>query len=98
MARRSSILSVALDREADTAEAVTPADNVAPIAADPRPARRANPNAGKLHIGGYYDPADSAVEAFRILSTRQRRPQQELLHEAMSDLVAKYEAQAKFGG
>ena len=114
MARRSSILSLALD-EAD-ANANAPAElgglDAAETAAlrtlkqhagqhaapTERPARRVNPNAGKFHVGGYYDPADATVEAFRILATRSRRTQQDLLHEAMADLVAKHEAAAKFGG
>ena len=93
---RKSLLSVAVDRAAEANENQPEA---VPVTAAPaeRPARRVNPNAGKFHVGGYYDPADPTVEAFRILATRQHRSQQELLHEAMRDLVAKHEAAAKFG-
>lgn len=95
---RKSLLSVAVDRAAEANENEPEAAPVVAAAPAERPARRVNPNAGKFHVGGYYDPADPTVEAFRILATRSRRSQQDLLHEAMRDIVAKHDAAAKFGG
>jgi hypothetical protein len=55
------------------------------------PARRRNPNAGKYHLGGYFAVDDPAAEAFRMLAAKTRRSHQELLGEAIADLVAKYD-------
>src|SRR3546814_1840329 len=60
-------------------------------------AKRPNSNAGKYHLGGYFDQDDPTAEAFRVLAAKTRRKQQDLLGEAISDLVAKYDARAKFG-
>lgn len=90
MARRS-ILASAIDRrepepsrpEASPHEAV-------------RPAARRNPNAGKYHLGGYFATDDPTSEAFRMLAAKTRRSHQELLGEAIADLVDKYDSAAKF--
>jgi hypothetical protein len=57
----------------------------------PKPSR-----AAKLHIGGYYDPSDSVVVAFQKLRVDLRKPQQEMLLDAIRDYVAKHEAAGAF--
>ena len=90
---RQSLLSPAVGLKPKAEESPRPVTSpVAPSA----PVKRVNPNSGKYHLGGYYDPADPTIEAFRILATKTRRSQQELLLEAAADLVAKYEAQNAF--
>ena len=86
---RQSLLSPAVSLKPKPDESPQPAAPSAPV-------KRVNPNSGKYHLGGYYDPADPTIEAFRILATKTRRSQQELLLEAAADLVAKYEAQNAF--
>lgn len=90
MARRS-LLTPAL-------EALPPPEPIAseltPIAAKTRatkPSRDA-----KLHIGGYYDPSDATVIAFQKLRIDLRKPQQEMLLDAIRDYVAKHEAAGAF--
>jgi hypothetical protein len=91
MARRS-ILAPALDTqqpEGDIAAALP-----APAATRERltkPSREA-----KLHIGGYYDPSDPIVIAFQKLRIDLRKPQQEMLMDAIRDYVAKHEAEGAF--
>ena len=90
MARRS-ILATAIDRREPEPlhSASSPQDAI-------RPLTRRNPNAGKYHLGGYFAADDSTVEAFRMLAAKTRRSHQELLAEAIADLVNKYDAAAKF--
>lgn len=94
MARRSSLLAPAI--------AKPPKQEDAPIVAQAetqserlRPAGGRRP--GKYHLGAYFDPSDPMVEAFRVLAARTRRTQQDLLSEAISELIAKYEADKQFG-
>lgn len=87
MARRS-ILAPAIERQTEQAQEAAPVPAVQP--------RRRSPNAGKYHLGGYFALDDPAAEAFRMLATKTRRSHQELLGEAIADLVAKYDAAAKF--
>jgi hypothetical protein len=54
--------------------------------------KRRNSNAGRMHIGGYFDPEDPIAEAFRVLSARSCRTQQDLLAEALELVVDKYNA------
>lgn len=56
-----------------------------------KPSRRA-----KLHIGGYYDPNDPTIITFQKLGIDLRRPQQDMLLEAIRDFVAKHEAERAF--
>jgi len=90
MARRS-ILASAIDRRDPE-----PSRSETPLQEAFRPAARRNPNAGKYHLGGYFATDDPTAEAFRMLAAKTRRSQQELLAEAIADLVAKYDAAAKF--
>ncbi|MCP4028166.1 MAG: hypothetical protein GY736_17925 [Sphingomonas sp.] len=48
-------------------------------------------------MGAYFDPADPTAEAFRVLAARTRRSHQDLLAEAIAELVAKYDADKQFG-
>lgn len=94
MARRSSLLAPAVatkpKSEAIAAEHVaSPPEERAPRSSGQRP--------GKYHLGAYFDPADPTAEAFRVLSARTRRSHQDLLAEAIAELVAKYDADKQFG-
>ncbi|WP_369386100.1 MULTISPECIES: ribbon-helix-helix domain-containing protein [Sphingomonas] len=60
-------------------------------------ARSSGKRSGKYHLGAYFDPADPTAEAFRVLAARTRRSHQDLLAEAISELVAKYDAAKQFG-
>jgi hypothetical protein len=76
-----------------------PADRGAELeaaAVAPAPKRR-QANAGRSHIGGYFDPTDPIAEEFRILAVRSRRTQQDLLAEALELIVEKYRTQERFG-
>lgn len=86
MARRSSLLAPAVATKPKP-ESVTP--ERAPRSSGQRP--------GKYHLGAYFDPADPTAEAFRVLAARTRRSHQDLLAEAIAELVAKYEADKQFG-
>ena len=92
MARRSSLLGPAI---ADTSKNETKANETADIPEKPKSAGGKRP--GKYHLGAYFDPSDPMVEAFRVLAARTRRTQQDLLGEAISELIAKYEADKQFG-
>ena len=59
--------------------------------APPSPSRQS-----KLHIGGYYDPNDDIIVSFQKLGIDLRKPQQEMLHEAIHDYVAKHKAAKAF--
>lgn len=91
MARRS-ILSTALE-PAPTVPALAqvPPEPVARPTAGVKPSRR-----NKLHVGGYYDPSDEAIVAFQKLGIDLRKTQQEMLHEAVRDFVAKHQAARAF--
>lgn len=93
MARRS-ILAPAIEQRPEPAPE-QPAQEQPPTNAPV--ARRRSPNAGKYHLGGYFAVDDPAAEAFRMLAAKTRRSHQELLAEAIADLVTKYDAAAKFG-
>jgi hypothetical protein len=71
----------------------------APATAEPpaRSARSVKPSRwSKLHIGGYYDPSDDTIISFQKLGIDLRRPQQDMLFEAISDFVAKHQAAKAF--
>jgi hypothetical protein len=86
---------------------LTPARDELPIepepvaAAEPQPtgttARATKPSRqSKLHIGGYYNPSDDIIVSFQKLGIDLRKPQQEMLHEAIRDYVAKHRAAKVF--
>ena len=94
MARRSSLLAPAVATKAKPEPApsepvATPPEARAPRSSGQRP--------GKYHLGAYFDPADPTAEAFRVLAARTRRSHQDLLAEAIAELVAKYDADKQFG-
>ena len=95
MARRTSLLAPAMEaqpqREPETVSA--PAAAASAIIT----ARSAGKRPGKYHLGAYFDPADPTAEAFRVLAARTRRSHQDLLAEAIAELVAKYDADKQFG-
>ena len=95
MAKRTSLLGPAI---APPSRPETEQDNApaAPVPA-PGPTRSSGKRPGKYHLGAYFDPADPTAEAFRVLAARTRRSHQDLLAEAIGELVAKYEADKQFG-
>ena len=95
MAKRTSLLAPAM---APQSRPEAQQDDV-PAASAPLPsaARLSGKRPGKYHLGAYFDPADPTAEAFRVLAARTRRSHQDLLAEAISELVAKYEADKQFG-
>lgn len=52
--------------------------------------------ASHIHIGGYYSPADASIVAFRQLAVELRKTKQEMLHEAITDYLAKAQAMKAF--
>ena len=90
MARRSLLASVLEERPA----APEPAAAAEPPAT---PARTTKPSRqSKLHIGGYYDPTNDTIVSFQKLGIDLRRPQQDMLLEAIRDFVAKHQAARAF--
>jgi len=94
MARRSSLLAPAVAPKAKLESASSE-----PVASPPdaRSPRSSGQRPGKYHLGAYFDPADPTAEAFRVLAARTRRSHQDLLAEAIAELVAKYDADKQFG-
>jgi hypothetical protein len=91
MARRS-LLTPAREERSAAPEPVS--------AAEPPPARAASgtkpSRQSKLHIGGYYDPSNDTIISFQKLGIDLRKPQQEMLFEAISDYVDKHQAAKAF--
>ncbi len=50
----------------------------------------------KLATVPYYDPNDDTIISFQKLGIDLRKPQQEMLHEAIHDYVAKHKAAKAF--
>lgn len=97
MAKRTSLLAPAV---APQAQRKAEPDNLSTDSAPPAPvgtARSGGKRPGKYHLGAYFDPADPTAEAFRVLAARTRRSHQDLLAEAIAELVAKYDAEKQFG-
>lgn len=94
MARRSSLLAPAM---AAKPQAEAPAEQPATPAPERRSPQASGKRPGKYHLGAYFDPADPMAEAFRVLAARTRRSHQDLLAEAIAELVAKYDADKQFG-
>jgi hypothetical protein len=92
MARRS-LLTPAVEERSPAPAPAAPPEAPAKIGAGStiKPSRHA-----KLHIGGYYDPNDSIIIAFQKLGIDLRRPQQDMLLEAIRDFVAKHQAESAF--
>ncbi len=94
MAKRSSLLGPAVTPRPPQAAETQAEPTATPIAATARPSGK---RPGKYHLGAYFDPADPTAEAFRVLAARTRRSHQDLLAEAIAELVAKYDADKQFG-
>jgi hypothetical protein len=91
MARRS-LLSPARDERPAAAEPVAAAEPLpAKTTGATKPSRQS-----KLHIGGYYDPNDDTIVSFQKLGIDLRRPQQDMLLEAIRDFVSKHQAAKAF--
>ena len=91
MARRS-LLSPALEKRSTDEES-----NAQPESPEKQePAKTRPSRAAKLHVGGYFDPNDPTLIAFQKLRIDLRRPQQDLLMEAIRDFVAKHQANRAF--
>lgn len=93
MARRSSLLAPAVAAKPES-ESVAAERAASP--AEERASRSSGQRPGKYHLGAYFDPADPTAEAFRVLAARTRRSHQDLLAEAIAELVAKYDAEKQF--
>ncbi|MCU6455950.1 hypothetical protein LPN01_17875 [Sphingomonas sp. A2-49] len=94
MARRSSLLAPAVATKAKP-ESASPERVTSPP--DARAPRSSGQRPGKYHLGAYFNPDDPTAEAFRVLAARTRRSHQDLLAEAIAELVAKYDADKQFG-
>ena len=94
MARRSSLLAPAVTSKQNQ-EPAAPEREASPTVE--RAPRSSGQRPGKYHLGAYFDPADPTAEAFRVLAARTRRSHQDLLAEAIAELVAKYDADKQFG-
>lgn len=92
MARRSSLLSPAVARKAEPQ-----VEQNASVTQVEAVGKTGGKRLGKYHLGAYFDPADPTAEAFRVLAARTRRSHQDLLAEAIAELVAKYDADKQFG-
>ncbi|MDT7555513.1 MAG: Antitoxin-like ribbon-helix-helix [Pseudonocardiales bacterium] len=91
MARRS-LLTPAREERSTAPEPAAAAEPPAKSAArTTKPSRQS-----KLHIGGYYDPTDDTIISFQKLGIDLRRPQQDMLLEAIRDFVAKHQAAKAF--
>ena len=95
MARRSSLLAPAVVTKVKPESAAPERVTSPPL--DARAPRSSGQRPGKYHLGAYFDPADPTAEAFRVLAARTRRSHQDLLAEAIAELVAKYDADKQFG-
>lgn len=97
MAKRTSLLGPAVAPQ--SRQQIEP-DNV-PVAAASASLGSVAPSGGKrpgkYHLGAYFEANDPTAEAFRVLAARTRRSHQDLLAEAISELVAKYDADKQFG-
>ena len=88
---RKSVLTPALEERPTASELQALVDATTRSARATRPSRQS-----KLHIGGYYSPGDETIVAFQKLGIDLRRPQQDMLFEAISDFVAKHRASKAF--
>ena len=94
MARSRSILSVVREEKPASTE---PAELPPPEPAAEATARKVKPSrVAKKHIGGYYNPKDPTIIAFQKLGIDLDKDQQEMLHEAIVDFVAKHHAASAF--
>ena len=89
---RRSILTPVREGRPDPEPVIAPGGEGAPKrTSSVKPSRKA-----QLHIGGYYPPEEPIIIAFQKLGIDLRKTQQEMLLEALSDFVAKHEAENAF--
>ncbi len=91
MARKSLLTAARDERLAEPTPAAAAEAPKAKTATATKPSRQS-----KLHIGGYYDPKDETIVSFQKLGIDLRRPQQDMLLEAIQDFVAKHQAAKAF--
>ena len=91
MVRKSLLTSARDERLVATEPTVTAEPPTSKPATAIKPSRQS-----KLHIGGYYDPKNEAIISFQKLGIDLRRPQQDMLLEAIQDFVAKHQAEKAF--
>jgi hypothetical protein len=91
MARKSLLTSARDERLTETLPAAVTEEPKAKTTAATKPSRQS-----KLHIGGYYNPKDETIVSFQKLGIDLRRPQQDMLLEAIQDFVAKHLAAKAF--
>jgi hypothetical protein len=96
MAKRSSLLAPAVTTKPTAEAEVAAALHPTPTQPESGP-KPGGKRPGKYHLGAYFDPTDPTAEAFRVLAARTRRSHQDLLAEAIGELVAKYDADKQFG-
>lgn len=97
MAKRTSLLAPAVTPQAQRKVESNEAAPAPVSTATASTGRSGGKRPGKYHLGAYFDPADPTAEAFRVLAARTRRSHQDLLAEAIAELVAKYDADKQFG-
>jgi hypothetical protein len=92
--KRRSILAAVREEKPVIAEPVAiPATEQLPEPVVQKP----KPNRGsRKHIGGYYHINDPTIKAFQKLGIDLDKDQQDMLHEAIRDYVAKHEASRAF--
>lgn len=91
MARRSLLTPAREERPKAPDPAAIAAEPAERLTRSVKPSRQS-----KLHIGGYYDPSDDTIVSFQKLGIDLRRPQQDMLLEAIRDFVAKHQAAKAF--
>jgi hypothetical protein len=93
MARRSILTAVREEKPVAAEPATAPMTEQPsePTVRKPKPVRTA-----RKHIGGYYHLNDPVIKAFQKLGIDLDKDQQDMLHEAIRDYVAKHEASRAF--
>ena len=91
MARRSLLTPARDEISAETMPEVAAELSPTETVRSGKPSRQS-----KLHIGGYYNPSDDIIVSFQKLGIDLRKPQQEMLYEAIRDYVAKHQAAKVF--
>ncbi len=93
MARRSILTAVREEKPASAEQVTVPATEPAPEPTANKPKRN---QVARRHIGGYYHVNDPTIKAFQKLGIDLDKDQQDMLHEAIRDYVAKHEASRAF--
>jgi hypothetical protein len=94
MKQRRSILSVVREEKPVAAEPAAVLQPEPALAATVKAVKASR--VARKHIGGHYNPKDPTIIAFQKLGIDLDKDQQEMLHEAISDYVAKHQAASAF--